>query len=112
MPPTAARGSHRGSPLTAAFTSPPRSNLIFRFLQNKTRIQIWLFENTELRIEGKIIGFDEYMNLVLDDAEELSLKQKTRKPLGAPRRPRTLRRRRRRRCRRRRRRRHRAAQLR
>ena len=82
---------HRGSPLTAAFTSPPRSNLIFRFLQNKTRIQIWLFENTELRIEGKIIGFDEYMNLVLDDAEELSLKQKTRKPLGAPRRPRTLR---------------------
>ena len=82
MPPTAARGSHRGSPLTAAFTSPPRSNLIFRFLQNKTRIQIWLFENTELRIEGKIIGFDEYMNLVLDDAEELSLKQKTRKPLG------------------------------
>ena len=82
---------HRGSPLTAAFASPPRSNLIFRFLQNKTRIQIWLFENTELRIEGKIIGFDEYMNLVLDDAEELSLKQKTRKPLGAPRRPRTLR---------------------
>ena len=52
-------------------------------LQNKTRIQIWLFENTELRIEGKIIGFDEYMNLVLDDAEELSLKQKTRKPRGA-----------------------------
>ena len=111
MPLIATRGSSRGSPLTAAFTSPPRSNLIFRFLQNKTRIQIWLFENTELRIEGKIIGFDEYMNLVLDDAEELSLKQKTRKPLGAPRRPRTLRssplpppqHRRRRRCRRRRR---------
>jgi len=35
-----------------------------------------------LRIEGKIIGFDEYMNLVLDDAEELSIKKKTRKPLG------------------------------
>ena len=43
---------------------------------------MWLYENTDLRIEGKIIGFDEYMNLVLDDAEELSLKQKTRKPLG------------------------------
>ena len=40
-------------------------NLIFRFLQNKTRVQIWLYENTELRIEGKIIGFDEYMNLVV-----------------------------------------------
>ena len=30
-------------------------NLIFRFLQNKTRIQVWLFENTDLRIEGRII---------------------------------------------------------
>ena len=27
-------------------------------------------------------GFDEYMNLVLDDAEELSVKRKTRKPIG------------------------------
>ena len=53
-----------------------------RFLQNKTRVQIWLYENTELRIEGKIIGFDEYMNLVLDEAEELLMKKKERKPLG------------------------------
>merc|ERR1712087_439092 len=57
-------------------------NLIFRFLQNKTRVQIWLFENTDLRIEGRIVGFDEYMNLVLDDAEELSIKKKSRKALG------------------------------
>ena len=27
-------------------------------------------------------GFDEYMNLVLEDAEELSMKKKTRKALG------------------------------
>jgi hypothetical protein len=27
-------------------------------------------------------GFDEYMNLVLDEAEEVSIKRKTRKPLG------------------------------
>ena len=40
-------------------------NLIFRFLQNKTRVQIWLYENTDLRIEGRIVGFDEYMNLSL-----------------------------------------------
>merc|ERR1712022_56247 len=57
-------------------------NLIFRFLQNKTRIQVWLYENTDLRIEGKIIGFDEYMNLVLDEAEEISKKQTERKALG------------------------------
>jgi small nuclear ribonucleoprotein (snRNP)-like protein len=29
-------------------------------------------------------GFDEYMNLVLDDAEEVSIKRKTRKPVGEP----------------------------
>jgi len=57
-------------------------NLIFRYLQTKARIQIWLFEQTDMRIEGKIIGFDEYMNLVLDEAEEISLKKKTRKNLG------------------------------
>mmetsp|Transcript_301 Transcript_301/g.889 ORF Transcript_301/g.889 Transcript_301/m.889 type:complete len:93 (-) Transcript_301:241-519(-) len=57
-------------------------NLIFRFLQNKTRVQIWLYENTDLRIEGRIVGFDEYMNLVLDDAEELLMKKMERKQLG------------------------------
>jgi small nuclear ribonucleoprotein E len=48
----------------------------------KSRIQFWLFEQKDMRIEGRIIGFDEYMNLVLDEAEEISLKKKTRKPLG------------------------------
>jgi len=57
-------------------------NLIFRFLQNKSRIQIWLYEQTDLRLEGRIIGFDEYMNVVLDDAQEIHLKKKTKKDLG------------------------------
>ncbi|CAA0837456.1 Small nuclear ribonucleoprotein family protein [Striga hermonthica] len=57
-------------------------NLIFRFLQSKARIQIWLFEQKDLRIEGRIIGFDEYMNLVLDDAEEVNVKKNSRKQLG------------------------------
>ena len=88
--------------------APPLQNLIFRFLQSRQKIQIWLFEQTDLRIEGRIIvsppyvgclclqlrpllltiltrhthssyllcvylqGFDEYMNLVLDEAEEVS----------------------------------------
>nr|ACR34129.1 unknown [Zea mays] len=32
-------------------------NLIFRFLQSKARIQIWLFEQKDLRIEGRIIVY-------------------------------------------------------
>ncbi|XP_044580196.1 probable small nuclear ribonucleoprotein E [Cotesia glomerata] len=57
-------------------------NLIFRYLQNRSRVQVWLFENINLRIEGHIVGFDEYMNLVLDDAEEYYTKTKVRKTLG------------------------------
>nr|CAG8569010.1 13752_t:CDS:2 [Entrophospora candida] len=48
----------------------------------KTRVQIWLYEQVDLRIEGQIIGFDEFMNLVLDDAEEINVKKKSRKSLG------------------------------
>ncbi|XP_071476824.1 small nuclear ribonucleoprotein E-like [Diadema setosum] len=57
-------------------------NLIFRYLQNRSRVQIWLYDQSNLRIEGHIIGFDEYMNVVLDDAEEVHRKNKTRKPIG------------------------------
>ncbi|KAI8897668.1 hypothetical protein BC833DRAFT_592908 [Globomyces pollinis-pini] len=57
-------------------------NLIFRMLQQKSRVSIWLFEQTDLRIEGRIIGFDEFMSVVLDDAEEIETKKGTRKPLG------------------------------
>lgn len=81
-------------------------NLIFRYLQNRSRVQVWLYENTSLRIEGNplfslfsplflaqtvltvvfiaghIVGFDEYMNLVLDDAEEYHVKTRNRKTLG------------------------------
>ena len=30
-------------------------NLIFRFLQSKARVQVWLYEQTDMRIEGRII---------------------------------------------------------
>ncbi|XP_008062247.1 small nuclear ribonucleoprotein E isoform X3 [Carlito syrichta] len=54
-----------------------------RFQKTKrSRIQVWLYEQVNMRIEGCIIGFDEYMNLVLDDAEEIHSKTKSRKQLG------------------------------
>lgn len=34
-------------------------------------MQIWLYEQLGIRIEGKIRGFDEFMNLVIDDAVEV-----------------------------------------
>ncbi|XP_041038664.1 small nuclear ribonucleoprotein E-like [Carcharodon carcharias] len=56
-------------------------NIIFKYLQNQSRIQVWSYEQVNIMIEGCIIGFDEYMNLVLDDAEEIHMKTKSRKPL-------------------------------
>ncbi|CAH8354617.1 unnamed protein product, partial [Eruca vesicaria subsp. sativa] len=44
--------------------------------------RFWLFEQKDLRIEGMITGFDEYMNLVLNEADEVSIKKNTRKQLG------------------------------
>lgn len=57
-------------------------NLIFRYLQNRSRIQVWLSDNVKMRIEGILIGFDEYMNLVLDDACEYYLKSNVKKSVG------------------------------
>mmetsp|Transcript_44133 Transcript_44133/g.86587 ORF Transcript_44133/g.86587 Transcript_44133/m.86587 type:complete len:99 (-) Transcript_44133:212-508(-) len=57
-------------------------NVIFRYLQNKTRVLIWLQDDIRMRLEGTIIGFDEYMNLTLDDTSEIDVKKGTNKPLG------------------------------
>eukprot|EP00389_Voromonas_pontica_P005950 GDKH01008929.1.p1 GENE.GDKH01008929.1~~GDKH01008929.1.p1 ORF type:complete len:92 (+),score=20.21 GDKH01008929.1:216-491(+) len=57
-------------------------NQIFRFLTNGARVQIWLYEQKDMRIEGKLKGFDEYMNIVLEEAEELSMRKKTRRQIG------------------------------
>ena len=58
------------------------ANLVFRFYQNQTRVTVWLFDNVNTRIEGQIVGYDEYMNLVLDQAAEVHMKRGTVKPLG------------------------------
>ena len=49
----------------------PPINFIFKLLQQHGTVQIWLYEQLGIRIEGKIRGFDEFMNLVIDDAVEV-----------------------------------------
>ncbi|GMH80900.1 hypothetical protein TL16_g08741 [Triparma laevis f. inornata] len=57
-------------------------NQIFTFLQSKSPVSIWLYEDTRTRIEGIIIGFDEFMNLTLDEAKEVNLKSGSVEELG------------------------------
>ena len=56
--------------------------VVFKFLTNKARVQVWLYDNNDFRLEGKIIGFDEFMNIVLDETYEIKTKTKASKPLG------------------------------
>ncbi|CAF9904700.1 MAG: mRNA splicing protein sme1 [Alectoria fallacina] len=55
----------------------PPINFIFKLLQQRSTVSIWLFEQLAIRIEGKIRGFDEFMNLVIDDAVEVKQATKT-----------------------------------
>mmetsp|Transcript_31792 Transcript_31792/g.66838 ORF Transcript_31792/g.66838 Transcript_31792/m.66838 type:complete len:87 (-) Transcript_31792:262-522(-) len=57
-------------------------NVIFGHLQKKTRVKIWLYEDTRMAIEGQIVGFDEYMNFVLDAATEIDTKTGKRSDVG------------------------------
>ncbi|XP_069856175.1 small nuclear ribonucleoprotein E-like [Dipodomys merriami] len=56
-------------------------NLIFTCSQNTSRTQVWLSEQVNMLVEGHIAGFDKYTNLILDDAEEVHSKTKSRKQL-------------------------------
>ncbi|KAK3324639.1 small nuclear ribonucleoprotein E-like protein [Cercophora scortea] len=55
----------------------PPINFLFRLLQQHTPVQIWLYEQLSIRITGTIRGFDEFMNLVIDDAVEIKQISKT-----------------------------------
>ncbi|KAK7206640.1 hypothetical protein BZA70DRAFT_235789 [Myxozyma melibiosi] len=60
----------------------PPINFIFKLLQQRSTVQIWLYEQTETRLEGTIRGFDEFMNLVIDNATEVNEKTSLRRKLG------------------------------
>ena len=58
------------------------TSLPLYFIQSKSRVKIWLYEDTRMALEGQIIGFDEYMNMTLDDAVELDTKTGKRRDIG------------------------------
>mmetsp|Transcript_19598 Transcript_19598/g.27572 ORF Transcript_19598/g.27572 Transcript_19598/m.27572 type:complete len:93 (+) Transcript_19598:151-429(+) len=57
-------------------------NVIYSHLKEKNRVKIWLYEDTRMTLEGQIIGFDEYMNLTLDEALECDMKTGKRTNVG------------------------------
>lgn len=55
----------------------PPINCIFGHLQQQTLVTFWLYEQVGIRIRGTIRGFDEFMNVVIDDAIEVPVDTKT-----------------------------------
>ncbi|KAG5354521.1 Small nuclear ribonucleoprotein E [Yarrowia sp. B02] len=45
--------------------------VLFKFLQLHATVQVWLFEQSDTRIQGTLVGFDEFMNVVLEDAVQI-----------------------------------------
>lgn len=56
--------------------------MLFQHLQTRRRVEIWLYENSSTKLQGIILGFDEFMNLVLGEATEHNLKTKSTKSLN------------------------------
>lgn len=63
----------RGAPMV------PPINCIYNYLHHQTSVTFWLYEQVHIRIRGKIRGFDEFMNIVIDDAYEVPVDPKTGK---------------------------------
>lgn len=59
----------------------PIENL-FIFMEKGITVEIWTEHNENLWFQGVIIGFDEWMNLTLDNAKEINIKKGTVEPLG------------------------------
>lgn len=60
----------------------PPLHVLFGYLKEGSRIRVHLNKNNKMCIEGTLLGFDEFMNLVLDDAYEIYLASDTKIPLG------------------------------
>lgn len=60
----------------------PPLHVFVRFLKSQSRVMVHLNDNAKLVMEGTLLGFDEYMNLVLGDAYEIYPKTDTRVSVG------------------------------
>lgn len=66
--------------ITKQMVSP--ANVVFRFMKDQQRVCIWLTHDSQTKIEGNMLGYDEFMNVVLGDAVEINTKMKDSTPLG------------------------------
>lgn len=57
-------------------------HVLFNFLQQKEQVLVWLYDNPNVRYQGFIKGFDEFLNLVLGNCQSLNSKTNETEELG------------------------------
>nr|AAF03088.1 SmE protein [Wallacemonas collosoma] len=58
------------------------SSVIHKFMTTQQRVCVWLVHDAHIKIEGNLLGYDEFMNVVLGDATETNSKTKESTHLG------------------------------
>lgn len=58
------------------------ANVLFQFIKDKQRVCVWLVHDANIRIEGVMLGCDQFMNIVLGDASEVHMIQKETIKIG------------------------------
>ncbi|KAG9391255.1 LSM domain [Carpediemonas membranifera] len=56
--------------------------IVYSYLKGKETVTVWLRDMRDFFIKGRIVGFDEFMNLTLADAVEVNRKKETRRVIG------------------------------
>lgn len=57
-------------------------NVVHKFLTDNQRVCVWLMHDNHIRLEGVLRGYDEFYNVVLDDASEVHVKSNKAKLVG------------------------------
>ena len=55
---------------------------LFKYLEQKIKVEIWITHSKHMKFQGIIRGFDEWMNLVLEQTVEIDTKKKSETKLG------------------------------
>ncbi|KAL7696687.1 small nuclear ribonucleoprotein polypeptide e [Lotmaria passim] len=58
------------------------TGVVHRFMQEHQRVCIWLVHDNNTRLEGNLLGYDEFMNVVLGDTTETNLRTRRSHNLG------------------------------
>ncbi|KAH9580111.1 LSM domain [Trypanosoma melophagium] len=58
------------------------TSVVHRYMKEGQRVCVWLVHDTQMKLEGTLLGYDEFMNVVLGDAAEVHMKTREVVQLG------------------------------